>query len=418
MAGKFIELKEAAAQLGISPDKLQEMREAGEIHGYKDGASWKFKPSEIERIAKERGSSGGEEAADQSESLSLSDDGFADLLNLDDGGASDNELDNSSVLIGGESGEQEQDSSSTVIGKEQQKDEAAEAAAPAGESSAGASEDSSGSGESSQGNEDDYELKLADSKDDSDDLAAGDDLDFESDAVMALDDDVDLELAVDSDDEESVEPDSGSSEGELAVESSGSGSGSDEESKAASGPTLEESAEEGLELPEDEDEELPSVEEKSQEASGEQEMGGVQQDEEFLLSPSDSVLGDESSDSGSQVIALEDSSAFESDADLEGGEADEPMLVEEEGEAEGLGDELEPIDDTAAQPESAYPAGAEAVEAEYNVWNIVALLLVLLLLSTAGMLMTDVVRNMWSWHGDVAASSAVADSIVEWFGMK
>ena len=43
MAGKFIELKEAAEQLGMSPEKLQDMREAGEIHGYKDGASWKFK---------------------------------------------------------------------------------------------------------------------------------------------------------------------------------------------------------------------------------------------------------------------------------------------------------------------------------------------------------------------------------------
>ena len=53
MAGKFIELKEAAAQLGITPEQLQEMREAGKIHGYKDGTSWKFKPSELERVAGE-----------------------------------------------------------------------------------------------------------------------------------------------------------------------------------------------------------------------------------------------------------------------------------------------------------------------------------------------------------------------------
>ena len=53
MAEKLIELKDAAAKLGISPEKLQDMREAGEIHGYKDGTSWKFKPAELERDASE-----------------------------------------------------------------------------------------------------------------------------------------------------------------------------------------------------------------------------------------------------------------------------------------------------------------------------------------------------------------------------
>ena len=53
MAGKFIELKAAANQLGITTEQLQELREAGKVHGYKDGASWKFKPEEISRLASE-----------------------------------------------------------------------------------------------------------------------------------------------------------------------------------------------------------------------------------------------------------------------------------------------------------------------------------------------------------------------------
>ena len=53
MAGKFIELKAAAKQLGITIEQLQELREAGKIHGYKDGASWKFKPEEVARLASE-----------------------------------------------------------------------------------------------------------------------------------------------------------------------------------------------------------------------------------------------------------------------------------------------------------------------------------------------------------------------------
>ena len=55
MAGKFFELKEAADMLGVSPDELIELRASGDIHGYRDGASWKFKEDEIERFANEKG---------------------------------------------------------------------------------------------------------------------------------------------------------------------------------------------------------------------------------------------------------------------------------------------------------------------------------------------------------------------------
>ena len=125
----------------------------------------------------------------------------------------------------------------------------------------------------------------------------------------------------------------------------------------------------------------------------------LQQDEEFLLSPSDEMLGDESSDSGSQVIALDDSSAFESDSDVAGIDAVEPMLVPDEGDA--LDVQLEPIEGAVAVA-GALPiaAGAEAPEAAYTAWNIMALLFVVLLLSVTGMLMADIVRNMWTWNGD------------------
>jgi excisionase family DNA binding protein len=44
MARKLVPLDEAAKQLSLSPDELNEMRQNGEIYGYRDGASWKFKP--------------------------------------------------------------------------------------------------------------------------------------------------------------------------------------------------------------------------------------------------------------------------------------------------------------------------------------------------------------------------------------
>ena len=55
MASKFVELSEAAKQLGITADELNDARNAGEVHGFRDGSSWKFKPQELERFAEERG---------------------------------------------------------------------------------------------------------------------------------------------------------------------------------------------------------------------------------------------------------------------------------------------------------------------------------------------------------------------------
>ena len=60
------------------------------------------------------------------------------------------------------------------------------------------------------------------------------------------------------------------------------------------------------------------------------------------------MMGDESSDSGSQVIALDDSGAFESDADVAVGDSAEPVLVAED--SEGLDVQLEPIDEARPQP--------------------------------------------------------------------
>ncbi|MEO2049677.1 MAG: helix-turn-helix domain-containing protein, partial [Pirellulales bacterium] len=50
MATKFIQLEEAAEILGISPEKLLQMREQNEIRGFRDGSNWKFKAEELDRV--------------------------------------------------------------------------------------------------------------------------------------------------------------------------------------------------------------------------------------------------------------------------------------------------------------------------------------------------------------------------------
>ena len=52
---KLIPMDEAASILGMTEDEVAELRSNNEIFGYRDGATWKFKMSELERVADERG---------------------------------------------------------------------------------------------------------------------------------------------------------------------------------------------------------------------------------------------------------------------------------------------------------------------------------------------------------------------------
>ena len=51
----LIPMDEAARILGMTVEQVSELRSNNEIFGYKDGANWKFKMSELERVAGELG---------------------------------------------------------------------------------------------------------------------------------------------------------------------------------------------------------------------------------------------------------------------------------------------------------------------------------------------------------------------------
>jgi excisionase family DNA binding protein len=53
MAQKFTSLDEAASQLSISKDRLNQLREAGKVRAYRDGASWKFRAEDIDTLARD-----------------------------------------------------------------------------------------------------------------------------------------------------------------------------------------------------------------------------------------------------------------------------------------------------------------------------------------------------------------------------
>jgi len=53
MAQKFVSLDEAATQLGIGKERLNELREDGKVRAYRDGASWKFRADDVAKLAAE-----------------------------------------------------------------------------------------------------------------------------------------------------------------------------------------------------------------------------------------------------------------------------------------------------------------------------------------------------------------------------
>ena len=50
---KLIPMDEAANILGMTVEQLTELRSNNEIFGYRDGSNWKFKMTELERVAGE-----------------------------------------------------------------------------------------------------------------------------------------------------------------------------------------------------------------------------------------------------------------------------------------------------------------------------------------------------------------------------
>jgi excisionase family DNA binding protein len=75
MARKFLTLEEAAKLLGVTVETLGELRDRREVHGYRDGASWKFKEEDVERLKVERAS-----AAEEGEFAEMDEDPDSILL--------------------------------------------------------------------------------------------------------------------------------------------------------------------------------------------------------------------------------------------------------------------------------------------------------------------------------------------------
>ena len=452
MADSFYNLDEAAKLLNITPEKLGEMRENGEIRGFRDGSTWKFKSDEVDQLL------GQQSSDDESSELDLQAEGDDDVTMLgeapdlsaqldgdltdprsqDDGDddvtmlgeapdlsamldIEDDDSESSLDLGAAESllvNDKRDGSAASVIGDEKsgagspesdlQLSDGSESSLDNGDNVLDDSDlqlqENGGTGELSVGEEEaDVGFDSSELADSSGDVELSDD-DF------ALSDD-DLVLSTDSAANSDITLGSGDSGINLGSPSD-SGISLDEEPMELAGGSSS-----ALGLPEDD-----SGLSLDDDLSDSEDFADLQKDEEFLLSPSDEGFGD-SSDSGSQVIALSDSQAFDEDAATMIAEdrmfeedplGDDAGLLTEDpdlGGDGGLGAEYDPTV-AGLGPQHQILAPIQAIEAPYSVWNLGGLFVILLLLIATGMSMTDVVRNMWSWEG---GPEGVSNSVQNFF---
>ncbi len=464
---KLIPMEEAAQMLGMSVEQLTELRSNNEIFGYRDGSNWKFKMSEIERVAGELGVSLKSSAIEEDD-LQLSDESFVmsesskDLIIDDDSSSSEGEsaeyMEDSSVelfqqplsdeleVVGeGDSVDLDADDAISLIDSGRLKagdaDDSTELKLEGSSLKLGGS-DILGSDEDVLGDDEEElsfgssSLRLASesSKKMPDD--AGDVLDDESEAkkdspsdtgkMLGEEDDDDLLMSEDdlfSDElsladsasfEDSAELSSDFEDSDLVLDDSDSSTEITLEANESginlsaneSGISL---ADEPLELGGSDIDALELPEDDDmivlENAAGPDEATMMQEDD-FNLTPLEESM-DEDDSSGSQVIALEDSEIY---ADESAG----GILGEEEFEAQPA-----MLDDTMGGDFGGYEGlGGEMMapgmtgpaappEAPYTIAQVVSLGLVATILLAGSTVAYDLARNMWMPEDQVIGSSVL-----------
>jgi excisionase family DNA binding protein len=434
---RFVTLDEAAQQLGMSAEELVEARSSGEIHGYRDGSSWKFKAEEVQRFAAERG----ESAAGQPprDDLLGDDDDQQDAVLLSDEQLNAGDAGSSTIIGAGKGGGVESDiqlaapDSDLSMESDIELDAGSDVLASptprprsASDSDVQLVPDAEGSdvrvvpGSSSNilgaSGMDELNLEEGSGTDElkletggssgTGELAGGtgsSDLGLGSSQILGDDDEEVLSL---------------SDEDDLVL--AGSGTGSDITMGSDTGINLTNPSDSGL-LLEDEALDLGSVsslelpEDQAEDALGEEgdeAAAGVKPEEDFNLGPTE-VAVEPDDEGSSQVIKLE-ADAF----GTEGMEGVEPLGEGVGFEAEG-GEEVLIAEEDVEELEVVGPAAGQVEDISFSAVNIAWLSCGVLVLALSGILMIDVVRNMWSWNEATANSlaSGIMEGIVSAVGM-
>ena len=446
----YLPLSEFAAKLGVSEDTIQDLRERGKVRAFRDGSSWKFKEDELDKargILAEEGLSGGDSESQEFELSGVTDSDEGSSGSMD------------SILIsdtgeGGDSGSshiisQDSDSSLSLDSDIGFDDASSSSVDPAGESNLSSLSLGEGSDilegssinkprdEDSFSLQDDDELTLSDEgsdvnidlgsepadpegtgsglslglEDESLDLGTSgiglDDNDSSGELTLDIEDDEDssMDLLASEDDlglaDEPVSK--GGSEINLVDDDSGVGlvaEADDDDFSLSTGDS-------GLELISAEEADEVVADSTDNDEIGDALAGGAAEDD-FLLTPVEGDLEDD--DSGSQVIAL-DSDSMSSESGLFG------SATLEGGDFGGLGesDGLEADDSVmagAGTMAAAAPVAAAPAEVPYSFMNVLSLGFTALLLLVCGLMVTDLMWNMWSFSEPYSLTSTLMDGIL------
>jgi hypothetical protein len=413
MAQKYYNVAATAKLLGVSPADINEMVLRRELYGYRDGSDWKFKTEDVDRVAAERGSAGGVDDGD-------------DVL------ASEIELGHSDPELSG-----------TVIGADKNQSPAESDIHMAGSDVKLASDvkHAAGKGGTSDLNLLESGIDLAAPKPAEQKKGAAAKVSPFEDLDMTLDHDLTLEdsnVAVSRNKPAPVASDSavdlsGKKLDDDDLVLGGSGTGSDISIGGDSGISLVDPADSGLSL------ESPlnlSSGEESLELGEDDLLGmasdvggvsGLKGEDDFQLTPMDDLSDGDDSESGSQVIALDTEGEGDEAATMVASGTPVAAMLDEDLGAEPT---LAAMPLTAAttdlglaSPEDALAMGgygaAALPEAPYSIWNIVGLVFVAMLLILVGMMMYELLRNMWGFDKPFKTSSEfdtwLMDMICGWF---
>ncbi len=387
MAQKLHTAEEAAQILGVSVDDLMAMRERGEAYAYKDGGQWKFRDTELERLKAERDDDPLDFTLDESPASGVLDSkiggdkpGNSDVLAgstpSSTSGISDLDLAfDSGVDFGEEKAEGGSDKLGSVFEDlDDMSLQVDEGSIKGIKDAAGGS--AGGKASKKPANSDDFSL------DDDDSLVGtpgGSDIDLTGE-------DEDLVL--------------GGSDSDITKRPADSGINL---SPADSGLSLEEpmeiggSAVDSFQLGEDSS--IRFDEKASPDSPTQKQARGADDDFDFTAAPS---LDDD--DSGSQVIPID-----EDDDDI--------GLSPAGGMAAALEVDEDEVDMAPRPATTMAAASGEYVspEAPYSIWNVLSLACCALILMFGGMLMYDLIRNMWSWDQPYSVTSGIMDQVAGWF---
>ena len=397
----YVPLEEAAKILGVTTDELVDMRSRGEIFGYRDGSSWKFKEEEIERVQAEL---------------------QGDALDEDAGG--------SSILVSG----RENGAMGSGLGSQIELDSDLRLADDDDDKKVGSdvklvADPSSGSGVrlvNRAPQESDDDLKLAPESE-----SGGSDIDLGSDLKLAADSGIDvasgisggielgsgsdalggigseLELATDDEDDLVLGSDSGvglaSESGINLMSPSDSGLSLEDEPLDLAGTGIS-----GLDLGAEVGSGVGSGPASGISGLGSGALVDFEEGQEFQLTHSGDLETDD--DSGSQVIEFEDSTEF-GDIPVDAGFGNEDFgAVQEEG---GFGG-LDAGDGMGMAGAMGQTAGYRPVVAEepFSGLDLAIMLVIMCLLCLSGVLVSDLVRNLWAWDGQSDLSTGLTSALV------